>query len=272
MSSLAPPPTVPKRLIDALTFALLVLLGWQLAGWTWHFLAPVPAAAPAAAPASIGTSPEAARRLFGEAPPATSAPSSNAGIRLKGVYAIDGKTLSAAVVNTGGKRDMAVRVGEEIQPGTRLASVHPDHIIISRAAMPERIDLEKRIAMASAPSNAASATTGFRLNVATKGGNAYSLSRTELNNVLQDPRQMNYLGRIGMHPNGGVRLEQAPGGSLPGKLGLKEGDVIKNVNGQPVNSPGDLARLYQQFATLSQIRAEVVRGGVPMLLTYQIQQ
>jgi general secretion pathway protein C len=264
-------PTVPKRLIDALTFALLVLLGWQLAWWTWHFLAPVPAAAPAAAPVTIATSPEAARRLFGEAPPATSAPSSNAGIRLKGVYAIDGKTLSAAVVNTGGKRDTAVRVGEEIQPGTRLASVHPDHIIISQGGIRERIDLERRTA--TLPSRPRSADPqGFRLTVAATGNNAYSLSRTELNNVLQDPRQMNYLGRIGMHPNGGVRLEQAPGGSLPSKLGLKEGDVIKNVNGQPVNSPGDLARLYQQFATLSQIRAEVIRGGAPMLLTYQIQQ
>jgi general secretion pathway protein C len=252
-------PTMQKRLIDALTFALLVLLGWQLAWWTWHFLAP--GAAPVAAPAIIATSPEAARRLFGEAPPATSAPSSNAGIRLKGVYAIDGKTLSAAVVNTGGKRDTVVRVGEEIQPGTRLASVHPDHIIISQGAMRERIDLERRTAALPSRPRGADAQ-GFRLTVAATGNNAYSLSRTELNNVLQDPRQMNYLGRIGMHPNGGVRLEQAPGGSLPNK----------NVNGQPVNSPGDLARLYQQFATLSQIRAEVIRGGAPMLLTYQIQQ
>ena len=263
-------PAVPKRFIDALTIALLVLLGWQLAWWTWHFLAPV--TAPAAAPAAIAVSPEAARRLFGEAPAAAAATSSNAGIRLKGVYAIDGKTLSAAVVNTGGKRDSAVRVGEEIQSGTRLASVHADHIIISRSGMRERIDLDKRIAMAPARSNAAAAAMGFRLNVAARGGNAYSLSRTELNTVLQDPRQMSFLGRIGMHPNGGVRLEQAPAGSLPSKLGLKEGDVIKNVNGQPVNSPGDLARLYQQFATLSQIRAEVIRGGAPMLLTYQIQQ
>jgi general secretion pathway protein C len=231
----------------------------------------VPAAAPAAAPGTIAASPEAARRLFGEAPPAAAAASSNAGIRLKGVYAIDGKTLSAAVVNTGGKRDTAVRVGEEIQPGTRLASVLPDHIIISRGGMRERIDLEQRTA--ALPSRARSADAqGFRLTVAATGNNVYSLSRTELNNVLQDPRQMNYLGRIGMHPNGGVRLEQAPGGSLPSKLGLKEGDVIKNVNGQPVNSPGDLARLYQQFATLSQIRAEVIRGGAPMLLTYQIKQ
>ena len=271
MSSLASSPTVPKRLIDALTFALLVLLGWQLAWWTWHFLEPMPAAAPAAAPSTIAASPEAARRLFGEAPAATSAPSSNAGIRLKGVYAIDGKTLSAAVVNTGGKRDAAVRVGEEIQPGTRLASVHPDHIIISQGGMRERIDMERRTAaLASKPRGAEE--QGFRLTVATTGNNGYRLSRTELNNLLQDPRQMSYLGRIGMHPNGGVRLEQAPGGSLPSKLGLKEGDVIKNVNGQPVNSPGDLARLYQQFATLSQIRAEVIRGGAPMLLTYQIQQ
>ena len=102
--------------------------------------------------------------------------------------------------------------------------------------------------------------------------NNYSLSRNELNTVLQDPRQLNYLGRIGVHPSGGVRLEQAPAGSLPSKLGLKEGDVIKVVNGQPVNSPGDLARVYQQFSNMTQIRAEVLRGGVPMMVTYQIQQ
>ena len=56
------------------------------------------------------------------------------------------------------------------------------------------------------------------------------------------------------------------------KLGIKTGDVITGVNGQPVNSQGDLVRLYQQFGTLSSIRAEVRRGGAPVMLSYTIQQ
>jgi general secretion pathway protein C len=256
------------RVVDALCVLLLLLLAWQLAAWTWHFLA-LRNDAPVALPAQSSIDPAAARRLFGEAPAASASSASNTGVRLKGVYAVDGRTLSAAVVNIGNKNDLAVRVGEDIRPGVTLAAVYPDHIIISRSGVRERVDLERRVAQAAVRPTAA--VQGFRLNVASVGSNAYSLSRNELNTVLQDPRQLNYLGRIGTHPSGGVRLDQAPGGSLPDKLGLKEGDVIKNVNGQPVNSPGDLARVYQQFGTLTQIRAEILRGGTPLLLTYQIQ-
>jgi hypothetical protein len=47
--------------------------------------------------------------------------------------------------------------------------------------------------------------------------------------------------------------------------------VVKRINGQAVNSPGDLARLYQQFSTLAQIQAEVQRGSSTVQLTYNIQ-
>ena len=270
-SSPAPPQRLFNVLVGVLSVALLLLLAWQLAGWTWHFLAPSRAAL--AAPTAATTNLDAARTLFGAAPPTSArpTPSATTGVRLKGVYAIDGKTLSAAVVNRGAKNDIALRVGDEIQPGMTLASVHPDHIIISKAGVRERVDLELRSAT-PLPQPGAPAAAGFRLNVSSAGSNSFSLSRNELNTVLQDPRQMNFLGRIGVHPNGGVRIEQAPSGSLAGKLGMKEGDIIRNVNGQPVNSPGDLARVYQQFGALTQIRAEVVRAGAPMMLTYQIQQ
>ena len=47
--------------------------------------------------------------------------------------------------------------------------------------------------------------------------------------------------------------------------------VCKKVNGQTVASTGDLARLYQQFATLSLIQAEVQRGPAIVQLSYAIQ-
>ena len=83
---------------------------------------------------------------------------------------------------------------------------------------------------------------------------------------------MAFTGRIGVAATGGVRVEDAPGGSLLDKLGIKTGDIVTGLNGQPVNSPGDLARLYQQFGTLTSIRAEVIRGGAPVMLSYTIQQ
>ena len=45
---------------------------------------------------------------------------------------------------------------------------------------------------------------------------------------------MGYLGKIGVPPGGGVRLDEAPPGSLANRLGLQPGDVVKRVNGQAV--------------------------------------
>jgi general secretion pathway protein C len=148
--------------------------------------------------------------------------------------------------------------------------VHPGHVILSRAGVRERIDLETARAAAPNPAQGGR-VVGFKLNVARSGANAFSLSRKELDDALRDPNQLNYLGQIGAPPGGGVRMEAAPPGSLASKLGLQPGDVIRKLNGQTVASPGDLARLYTQFGTLSTIQAEVQRGPALVQLSYAIQ-
>lgn len=260
---------------NALTAMLVIAFGLQLAWWTWQLAMPSwknalvnPTPATAAVPLALG------RQLFGDRDGAVSgdAPQAvNSNVRLKGVFAVDGKTLSAAVVNLGGK-DQTVRLNQELSPGVKLLDVQPEYIVISRNGARERIELDRFVAAARPGTTAGQpSVSSFRLNVATTGTNAFSLSRQELNTVLQDPRQMNFLGRIGPAPSGGVRVEDAPSGSLSNKLGLQAGDIITSINGQPINSPGDLARVYGQFNSLTGIRAEVRRAGAPVMLNYSIQ-
>ncbi len=250
--------------------ALVVLLAYQLAHWTWVFVAPAPVAAvPEGAPA---VNLAAVAKLFGAGPPANSsgAVASTSGLRLKGVITPDQGPAASAIFSTGAGKDLAVFVDREVQPGVRLLEVRPDYVIVSRAGDRERIDLDTRRAGAAA-APLAGRVTGFRINVAKSAANSFSLSRRELDDALRDPNQLGYLGQIGMPPGGGVRMDAAPSGSLAQKLGLQPGDIIRKVNGQSVASAGDLARLYQQFATLSAIQAEVQRGGATLQLSYAIQ-
>jgi general secretion pathway protein C len=250
--------------------ALVLLLAYQLAHWTWVFVAPAPVAAlPDGAPV---VNLAAVAKLFGAAPPASSsgAVASTSGLRLKGVIAPDEGPAASAIFSTGAGKDIAVFVDREVQPGVKLVEVKPDHVIVSRAGERERIDLETRRTGGSTQS-AAGRVAGFKINVAKSSANSFSFSRKELDEALRDPNQLGYLGQIGMPPGGGVRMDAAPFGSLAQKLGLQPGDVIKKVNGQNVASPGDLARLYQQFGTLSLIQAEVQRGGATVQLSYAIQ-
>jgi len=270
MAAASPPAPATSLFGKALVVALVLALAWQLAYWTWVFVAPAPGGA-APAPARGEVDYDAVARLFGASVPGSAAPSIS-GLRLKGVIApTPGVEASAIFAGPNGK-DVAVYLDGEVQAGVKLVEVHPDYAIVSRAGARERIDLEKprAVAAATAPGSR-SAPGGFRINVTRPGSNTYALSRKELDDALRDPAQLGQLGVIGPPVKDGVRMQAAPPGSLAQKLGLQPGDIIRKVNGEKVASTGDLARLYTQFATMSLIQAEVLRGGATVQLSYSIQ-
>jgi len=264
------PSTGERNLTGTLLVVVLVIvLAYQLAHWTWVFATPAAVASrPASSEATVDLA--AAARIFGGSAASSSGSTRGQTLRLKGVVAPTPGVAASAIFSTGSGKDMSIFVGTDVQPGVKLVEVHPDHVVVARAGLSERIDLEA--ARGSAVSAQPARVVGFKLNVARTGANSYSISRKELDDALRDPNQLNYLGQIGMPPGGGVRLEQAPPGSLAQKLGLQAGDIIKKVNGQSVASTGDLARLYTQFNTLSGIQAEVQRGGASVQISYAIQQ
>jgi general secretion pathway protein C len=245
--------------------ALVLVLAWQAAYWTWVFVTPPRVAASGASQPAVDLA--AVARLFGANAPGDGRTAS--GLKLKGVIAPTPGTEASAIFSNGAGRDVAIYIGGEIEPGLKLAGVHPDHVVVSRAGVDGRIDLEAARGAAVNPRNPGRAA-GIRVNVARTGTNSYSLSRKELDDALRDPGQLSFLGQIGTPPGGGVRMEQAPAGSLAQKLGLQPGDVIRSVNGQPVASAGDLARLYTQFNSISQIQTEIQRGPAIMQLSYAI--
>lgn len=268
MAAISPPADSPGLAGRLAVVALVLALAWLLAHWTWVFVAPAPRAATPAAAGDVDF--DAIARLFGAGPP-SAAPAAS-GLRLKGVIAPTPGVEASAIFAGPGGRDVAVYLDGEVQPGVKLVEVHPDHAIVARAGVRERVELEKPRALASAAvPGARSAPGGFRINVSKSGSNTYAISRKELDEALRDPGQLNHLGVIGPPIKDGVRMQAAPSGSLAQKLGLQPGDIIRKVNGQKVASTGDLARIYTQFATTSLIQAEVLRGGAVVQLSYSIQ-
>ncbi|MEO5693740.1 MAG: type II secretion system protein N [Usitatibacter sp.] len=268
----APAPTALQKTSLAgtlLVTALVIALAWQLAYWTWNFAAPARQAAVPAAGGDVDMT--AVARLFGASAPGSPAQASTSGLRLKGVIAPTPGVAASAIFSLGSGRDVAVYIEREVQPGVKLKEVKADHVIVARAGVDERIDLETaRSTVATAGGVPGGHVLGFKLNVSRSGANNYTISRKELDLALRDPNQLNYLGAIGAPTKGGVRMQAAPPNSLAQKLGLQPGDVIKKVNGQDVASAGDLARLYTQFATLSMVQAEVQRGSAMVQLSYSI--
>jgi len=119
------------------TIAALALLGLVAAYWTWVWLAPLPEPrAPTAA--DTGTAPASAGALFGSMrrDPDSPVPTGIA-IRLLGIVAATGGRRGYAVVQLEAKEILAVREGEDVAPGIRLAEVGTDHVILERLGIRE---------------------------------------------------------------------------------------------------------------------------------------
>ncbi len=189
-------------------------------------------------------------------------------LKLHGVFAAIGSLPAFAILSVDGKPDQPVKVGTEIAAGVVLAAVYPDRVEVRRNGVVERLNLETK---AAGPSGVAK-EVDFRLNVQSRAPDSYSFSRNELNQALQDPKQLANLGKfVARQGKKGMAVEHAPRGSLAEKLGLQQGDVVVQLNGQPVASNEDIGQFYQQMNMAGQARLSVLRGGKPLLLTYSIQ-
>src|SRR5438128_12493752 len=80
--------------------ALVLVLAWQLAHWTWVFVAPPPVAAIPEGEAAVDLA--AVAKLFGAAAPGgTTDATPSSGLRLKGVVAPTPGVAASAIFSTG---------------------------------------------------------------------------------------------------------------------------------------------------------------------------
>jgi type II secretory pathway component PulC len=135
--------------IVALELALVAALAISLAYWTWVAVSPPTMAAPMSSTGSASDRPEqlANRDLFGVAAAgAAAAPrSAGAGLTLLGVFSGKRPGEGRAILGRQGSRPAIVSAGESMADGIALREVHPDHVIILRNGVPERVDLERRV-------------------------------------------------------------------------------------------------------------------------------
>ena len=251
----------------AATLAALLLLCWTLAQGTWRVLQPAsPAVARAGGADLADLRGLGGVQLFGRAAPrspaaeASVAPS-NLNMTLTGVAAR--ATGGCALVIVQGQPEAAFCSGEEVSPGVRLDTVERDRIVIVRNGVREAVFMK------DAESGAAGVVVPPPPIVQSVGTDRQLVDRRQLQQQLGRPEFLNQ-ALIVPNPDGGFLVRQVQAGSLYEKLGLRPGDVIRNVNGQPLTSMDDVMRLYQQFGTAQRVLVDVQRQGRSETLYYDM--
>lgn len=66
----------------------------------------------------------------------------------------------------------------------------------------------------------------------------------------------------------GLRLDRVNPGSVLSELGLKQGDIIKNINGIPLGKTDNLPHLFRKLQKTSSVSVGIERAGYPLTMQY----
>ncbi len=202
-------------------------------------------------------------------------------IKLLGTSQISSGRPFAIVEDTRTGRQLLYRVGDAIPDTGRLMQVKRASVIIDPGdGQLVTVSMESTI-LAPAPSGSKPLRMrrprGFRGGAAVRryGGNHYMLKRALLNKNLENMAQLFTEIRavpnmVGGHADGYVLSEIQPG-SIFQQIGLHNGDILMNVNGQDVRDPTQAMQLFTVLRNAASLTLQVMREGAPVQMHYTIQ-
>lgn len=154
----------------------------------------------------------------------------------------------------------SIAVGEEIIPGVVLKEVAFDHVSIERGGVREDLFLDQSGGAAATPAPTGDAAGAPPPAAPGAAGITAQQFQSEIGFV---PRVEG--GRV----NGLVVRPEGSGAAFR-TAGLRDGDIITQIGGRPVQGPADIERLAGQFAGGGTLTMTVDRGGQSLPLSVPV--
>ncbi|MBI3630664.1 MAG: PDZ domain-containing protein, partial [Candidatus Rokubacteria bacterium] len=111
-----------------------------------------------------------------------------------------------------------------------------------------------------------------RLLASADSRQVWGMDQDEIEWAAQNAEQiMDRDFQVAPYAGGGLRLENVNAGSIGAARGLLAGDVLREVNGQPLNNIADVRTLLNNKAMQQQtgLRLTIERAGKPVVIEYR---
>jgi len=257
------------RLPRALEVGLALLLLWQLAGLFWQLAAPRAGHGNLAMPVAIPPAPRyAPQGLQGWFAPATE-DAATVPSDLSLLAVVSGQR-GVALLRWGSASSVAARVGDEFRPGSRLVAVMASGIVVEQGGARSTVALA-RSASGTASIQAVAAQTVAAAAPAPVAKPAVTLSRGQLSGGIQGGNLAGWDKGIASYRDGGIVIDDVARQPLLQALQLRNGDVLKGINGREIKQLADISLLYNQISQQAALDLSVLRDGALQTLTYKIQ-
>jgi general secretion pathway protein C len=268
-----------RRLPPWLALVLALALAWQLARLTWLVWTPmqVPDAMPAMAQPSSSAGQTQAHEfnmqnileahLFGRLSDAaepvvvqqTEVPETRLNLQLRGVITNDIAEYAVAIIADNRGRDQIYRVGQQVPGGARLHAVQSEQVVLNRAGSLESLRLPREFAAAAGGQTSSARPAGVIRPTQAPTSSVRDVISDNAVQITEIIRVQPYMEGGSMR---GYRVYPGRNRQQFTALGLQPGDLVVEINGQPMNDPSRGMQIFAELGDANSVSITVEREGV----------
>jgi general secretion pathway protein C len=270
------------------TMALVVSIAWQLARIIWMLMpgsstgdliiAP-PVQISRATSAGAGTADVqsiANAHIFGEASAEAivvvpqesheNLAETRLSLELKGTLASADENASIAIIADAGEEEKIYSIKDTVAPGATLHAVYADRVVLNRAGNLEVLKLPKEFPQGTVRTRRNATTVSRAASNPQSIQNVVTENVTKLADVIR-PTPYYVSGQMQ-----GYRVYPGRDRKQFAALGLRPGDLIKDIDGAALTNPQQATQIFQSLGDTEQVSVTVERNGQPEVLVLNTAQ
>lgn len=271
-----------------ISLLLVIAIGWQIATILW-MLVPGPAAGDAvqapvsASPTSVQSSAVsdvtaiANAHMFGvadqEDAPVVVQPTADENLEetrltnlsLKGTVASARPEFSVAIIADGNNEEKVYAIDEQIGSSAKLHAVYADRVVLNENGKLTNLRLPKEFPT-SQPTSVRRTTAARRQASRNSIQSVVSNNLTNLADVIRPTPYFSNGKQVGYRVYPGRNRQQFAA------LGLRPGDLIKDIDGQALTDPTQAMQVFQSLGTAQEVSVTVERNGQPETIVLKTSQ
>lgn len=273
------------------SLVLVVVIAWQMAKIVWMLIPgpsagdPVPSPPPTMDESFAGTGAAdvaaiAAAHLFGVASGEPAAAPTRAveetenlqdtrltNLSLRGTIAADPAEQAVAIIADGRDEEKVYSVGDQVTAGARLHAVYVDRVVLNESGVLTNLKLTRDYTSGSStPARRTAAVTSRTVQDTTSLQEVVTQNVSALADVIR-PTPYFVNGQ-----QEGYRVYPGRNRAQFAALGLRPGDLIKDIDGQALTDPTQAMQIFQSLGTAEQVSVTVERNGQPEVIVLSTSQ
>lgn len=273
-----------------ISLILIIAIAWQLARIIW-MLVPGPAAGdPVSLPAAAATADARAAaatdvqaiadaHIFGiadeqsadEAPVLSSddnlVDTRLTNLALKGTVASSQPEFSVAIIADGNQDEKVYAVDDAITSNAKLHAIYADRVVLNENGVLTNLKLPREFAdVQTTPSRRTNTSVRQSTGSSSSIQTALSQNISKLSDVIR-PTPYFVNGQ-----QSGYRVYPGRNRQQFASLGLRPGDLIKDIDGQSLTDPTQAMQIFQSLGDTDQVTVTVERNGQPETIVLSTSQ